>query len=235
MERLDPALLGTLMRTLSRLASLCALAFAALPATGAGQPGPAASQAAGSAPSRAAVAPGRQDALPAKRVAARADVPASTASASDAPATWWHDGERRRDLRIDPAQVADFRTARAGKSAPLRARSEAEKNASSLPAGMSPVFVDPGAPGQVRALPGGVIVTLKRPPAGNDAAQREADGRRQLAAAGLQPLRPIGPDARRWLVGSPAGMPALELANRLHDSGDFESAAPNWWQPRALK
>ncbi|ODT34671.1 MAG: hypothetical protein ABS55_10885 [Lautropia sp. SCN 70-15] len=64
---------------------------------------------------------------------------------------------------------------------------------------------------------------------------REAEGRRQIAAAGLHALRPIGPDARRWLVASPPGMPALELANRLQESGVFESASPNWWKPRALK
>ena len=34
---------------------------------------------------------------------------------------------------------------------------------------------------------------------------------------------------------TPPGMPALELANRLHASTDFESAEPNWWKPRALK
>ena len=38
-----------------------------------------------------------------------------------------------------------------------------------------------------------------------------------------------------WLVASPPGMASLALANQLHESGRFESAAPNWWRPRALK
>ena len=38
-----------------------------------------------------------------------------------------------------------------------------------------------------------------------------------------------------WLVGSEPGLPSLDLANRLYESGDFAVAAPNWWQPRALK
>lgn len=223
------------MKTTGRFATLCALGLASLPAPGAAQSGQAPSQAAGAAHSRATVAPGKQGTAPAKRGPTQADTRPAPVSAGDAPALWWHDGERRRELRIDPARVADFRAAPAGKSAAVRARSEAEKTAPARPAGLSPVFVDPDAPGNVRALPGGVIVALRQPPAGNDAATREAEARRQLAAAGVRALRSIGPDARRWLVASPPGMPALELANRLHDSGDFESAAPNWWQPRALK
>lgn len=209
----------------ARLAALCALALATLPA-------PAAAQA-HREPSPASAAPAKRAAHAARPGSAQRDERPAPVSA--APAVSWHDGERRRELRIDPGQVADFRAAPAGKSAALRARTESEKTVSAMPDGISPVFVDPAAPGQVRALPGGVIVTLRHPPAGNDALAREKAGRRQIAAAGLQALRPIGPDARRWLVASPAGLPALELANRLHASDDFESAQPNWWKPRALK
>lgn len=220
------------MNKLSRLASLCVIAFAALPAPGAAQAVPDASIAAGTARSKAATAPGKPGDLPSKRSHAKV----RSEAAADAPAVRWHDGERSREIRIDPARVADFRAPPpAGKSAVVRARSDAEKAAPGLPAGVSPVFVDPDAAGQIRALPGGVIVTLKQPPAGNDVAAREEQARRQLADAGIEPLRPIGPDARRWLVASPPGMPALELANRLQESGVFESASPNWWKPRALK
>lgn len=209
----------------ARLAALCALALATLPAPAAAQPH--------REPPPASAAPAKRAAQTARPGSAqRAERPAPV---SAAPTVSWHDGERRRELQVDPAQVADFRAAPAGKFAALRARTESEKTASALPDGISPVFVDPAAPSQVRALPGGVIVTLRHSPAGNDALAREAEGRRQIAAAGLHALRPIGPDARRWLVASPAGMPALELANRLHASSDFESATPNWWKPRALK
>lgn len=172
--------------------------------------------------------------------------------AGDVASHYWYDGDRRRELRLEPARVADFRPAAAdrraesasrgaaaGKAAartPLRATREIEKDASNgLPAGVSPVLTDAVSPSGLRALPGGIIVTLKLAPAGNDAVAREAQGRRQLVEAGLEPLRAIDPEARRWLVASPAGLKSLEQANSLHESGNFESAAPNWWQPRALK
>lgn len=81
--------------------------------------------------------------------------------------------------------------------------------------------------GSPRALPGGVIVRV-----------HESDRRNAydvLVDAGLHPVRAIDPEQRSWLVESPAGLESLELANRLHESGRFESASPNWWRPRALK
>jgi hypothetical protein len=89
---------------------------------------------------------------------------------------------------------------------------------------VSPVFRD--ASGRPRALPGGVIVSLKQPMADDQA-------RSALEAAGLVPLRRIG--ERMWLVDSPAGIAALELANRLQEEGRFGFAQPNWWQPKATK
>lgn len=170
------------------------------------------------------------------RAEARPEIAVSPDPDRKAPLLYWYDGEREHRVRIDPQRVADFRVPRlAGKPSVVRPRNEAEKSADALPAGLSPVFVDPDAPGRIRALPGGVIVTLKQAPAGNDAVEREDLARRRIAAAGVRPLRPIDPDSRCWLVESPPGMPSLELANRLHRSGDFESASPNWWQPRALK
>jgi hypothetical protein len=89
---------------------------------------------------------------------------------------------------------------------------------------VSPVFVD--ASGQPRALPGGVIVSLKQ-------GLREAQARAQLQAANLTPVRQIG--ERMWLVQAPVGIASLELANRLQASGQFEFVQPNWWQPRVTK
>ena len=91
-------------------------------------------------------------------------------------------------------------------------------------AAVSPVFVD--ASGRPRALPGGVIVSLKQ-------GLRESQAREQLQAAGLTPVRQIG--ERMWLVESPVGIASLELANRLHATGRFEFVQPNWWQPRSTK
>jgi hypothetical protein len=92
----------------------------------------------------------------------------------------------------------------------------------------SPLFFDnPSLNGTPRALPGGVLVELKTP-ADPDTA------RQQLQSDGLSPVRAIVAN-RIWLVASPPGLAALELANRLQQSGRYASAQPNWWQPRIPK
>jgi hypothetical protein len=151
--------------------------------------------------------------------------------AREAPAAWWYDRGVRRPLHVDRDWIADFadRPAAAAhpgrRASPLRQRDGVEKDSGALPPGASPVFRDAG--GAARALPGGVLVRLR------DADLRRA--RERLAAAGLTPVRANDPEGRTWLVESPPGLPALELANRLHESGEFESVEPNWWRPRALK
>ncbi|HEY0879568.1 MAG TPA: hypothetical protein VGE10_14060 [Zeimonas sp.] len=148
-------------------------------------------------------------------------------SAEDTGQRFWYDGERRRELHVDPGWVADFRGAKPN----LERRDEAATGTSRgekddrLAPGQSEVLRD--ETGEPRALPGGVIVRL-----------READigGAPQLfAALGLTPVRALDPQQRTWLVDSPAGLESLTLANELHESGRFESAVPNWWRPRALK
>lgn len=157
--------------------------------------------------------------------------PAASAgkAAPQAAQRYWYDGTRRRALRLDPAWIAEFgasaRQQPGSSRSPLKRSIGGDKALASLPPDASPVFRDEaGAP---RALAGGVIVRL-----------READvprARQRFADAGLVALRPIDPEGRSWLVASPPGLPALELANQLHESGSFESVAPNWWQPRTLK
>jgi|GEM_PF-6216954 len=39
----------------------------------------------------------------------------------------------------------------------------------------------------------------------------------------------------RWLVQSEPGMASLDLANALYESGQFQSASPNWFKQRATK
>lgn len=147
-------------------------------------------------------------------------------AAVDAPASqqhFWYDGGQRRTLRVDPAWVADFRGTK-----PDLARRAGEAGAEKSPtlaAGQSEVLRDEtGAP---RALPGGVIVRLREADRG--------DPQGAFADAGVTPVRALDPRQRTWLVEAPAGLESLALANRLHESGRFESATPNWWRPRALK
>lgn len=142
---------------------------------------------------------------------------------------YWYDGNQRRTVRIDPEWIADFRTkaadTRAAARTPLVRADGAEKAAALQDAGVSEVLRDDS--GSPRALPGGVIVRV-----------READlrnARERLEDEGLRPVRALDPEERYWLVEAPAGIESLELANRLHESGRFESASPNWWRPRTLK
>lgn len=138
---------------------------------------------------------------------------------------YWYDGAVRRSLFVDDSQHASFGAEKAAPSAVLKA-GPAVATAKSLDR-VSPVFRDhPG--GSERALPGGVIVRLRQPMAADQA-------RALLESQGLQPVRALGGSSTVWLVASDAGLGSLALANRLHESGLFESASPNWWQHRALK
>ncbi len=166
-----------------------------------------------------------------------------------APSHVVNEGGVERPLWIDTTRVADFDAAGGGRPA-VRAAAPGElignpnerPGAKSgvttppvTPAGgaadgaagantVSPILLD--ASGRARALPGGVIVSLKQ-------ALPDGQAREQLLAAGLEPLRRIG--ERMWLVQSPVGLPSLELANRLQAEGSFEFAQPNWWHPRTTK
>lgn len=155
---------------------------------------------------------------------------AGESSPNGAPRLYWYEDGEKRSLRIDPAWIADF-TSPATRPAPARPRTPlkrfigGEKALETLPGGSSPVFRDEN--GAARALAGGVVVRLRKADV--------PEARARLADAGLVPVRPLDPEGRNWLVDSAPGLPSLELANQLHESGRFESATPNWWRPRALK
>ncbi len=140
-----------------------------------------------------------------------------------APSHAWQDGGARRPLVLESGWRADFSGALSGKSVALRPASDgALKDVS--PSLQSPVFRDEG--GRLRALPGGVVVTLRE---GLD----EPAARAFLAAHETRATRRLG--ERAWLVESAAGLPSLELANRLAETGAFAAAQPNWWVERTLK
>jgi|GEM_PF-1071451 len=163
------------------------------------------------------------------------------------PSASWHDGKQTRGLWMDPAREAEFPSptslgpAQAGaaiagqgsgsagsRPAAAGATVRSKDLASPGQALRSPLFFDnPSLNGTPRALPGGVLVELKTP-ADPDSA------RLQLQSDGLSPVRAIVAN-RIWLVASPPGLAALELANRLQQSGRYASAQPNWWQPRIPK
>ncbi len=160
--------------------------------------------------------------------------PASTRKTTGRPSTsaYWYDGSRKRLLTIDPAQVADFGNGALAGAAPeitaagtLATKAKPEQH-------VSPLLRDASTGKLAGALPGGVLVRLNRA-----VDQQQADA---LAAAfGAHVDHPVGaPESGGyllWLFTAPAGLASLELANRIHESGQVHSAAPNWWKPRALK
>lgn len=131
---------------------------------------------------------------------------------------YYYDGGVKRALIVDPA-VGTEASKLAGKSA------GETRPVSNAPAG-SPVFRT-GTTGVAMALPGGVILTPK-------SGTNEAKLIESLRAKGLDIERPIG-GTGAYLLRSKEGMAALELANQLHESGEFESVSPNWWRERQKK
>lgn len=88
----------------------------------------------------------------------------------------------------------------------------------------SPVF---GEEGQLRALPGGVVVRLA--PALHGEKADEWFRVRQLSA------RPLSPLPGTYVVETPPGLAALELAKQLGTSPDVIQAEPNWWREYSLR
>ena len=160
---------------------------------------------------------------------------------------YWYDGARKRTIHLDPELIAQFdgeRTpAKAAPPAPgLEAAGEARGGVRFWKAGagsaedsisasakaarasggkFSPVFNNRGGRGR-RALPGGVIVTF-------DSAMSDEACAAWIAAKGLTVQRKLTQSRQIYVLDTPAGMKSLELANSLHESGEVESASPNWW------
>lgn len=152
---------------------------------------------------------------------------APAASATDAT-HYWYDGGRRRALRLDETLRADFAAGKAVPAGRMAPGGKALDATEPEAAAGTVVFRDLDSPAVRRALPGGVILTTHAP--------TDADTlQRRLAPHGLAVSRRLDADGTRWLVETPPGVAGLELANRLHESGDFASAEPNWWRERALK
>lgn len=155
------------------------------------------------------------------RPVVRKSQPTSAPAQADA---YWYDGSKRRELRTDREHFADF-TAERG-DAP-RGRPQVRKSFGAGPANLagksSPLFRAVGSPASApRALPGGIVVTLRT-------AGDTDHANRALAPFKMRVTRSIDPSGRRWYVATEPGIAALEQANRLHESGAFQSVAPDWW------
>jgi hypothetical protein len=154
------------------------------------------------------------------------DVTTKAAATTASAAHYWYDGAERKSVALDANRIVRF--AADGKTSILPKSLSQEKSVGQLSSETeSALFVENG---RRRALPGGLIVSLKQ-------ARDEQDGREQLLARGLVPVRMIQGDAqgRNWIVASPSGIESLTIANRLHESGVFASVAPNWWTELSKK
>jgi hypothetical protein len=145
----------------------------------------------------------------------------SRVAAKSVPTHVWHDGGVERALVRVPSLEADFSPVQAGAAGPIRPAGSAAAGAAAF---VSPVLRDDA--GRLRALPGGVLVVLRAP-------LDETAARALLARAGVEPAARLS--ATLWRVQGPVGLGSLELANRLHASGLFASAQPDWWVERTRK
>lgn len=157
------------------------------------------------------------DAVAAQKSASKA-VPVNT----NAPIYYWYDGNKKREIVIATDKVAVF----ADKAQIMDTAVATKSNVAGT--NTSEVFVDAKSGRMSRALPGGVLVRFK-----NVTSQAQADT--LLRPFGTRTVRAIGGSGKSWLVQSEPGMASLELANEIYESGQVQSASPNWFKQRATK
>lgn len=162
--------------------------------------------------------------------------------ASENSTLYWYDGDRKRMLSLDSDTLADFGSNPKEPATEPRmidqtttSQTKAQSGVNESTIGVSPMFKDASSGQYAGALPGGVMVRTLRP--------MNIDTVMGIARAfGSSVLRPIGSPTGAangahdfWLFEAAAGIATLELANRIHESGQVSSAAPNWWKPRQRK
>ncbi|MBV0881765.1 hypothetical protein KTQ42_21025 [Noviherbaspirillum sp. L7-7A] len=147
----------------------------------------------------------------------------------------WYDGGKPRQLQLDSTVVAEFGDRAEAGGEPLmrgngvRIWRQQDQAATRAAAGgaASPVFRDSQG-SAMRALPGNVIVRLDPSWSG----QQVDDWLRENRLSEVRRL-PIGGNV--LVLSSPPGLAALELANRLQQSGQVLSAQPEWWEQRSTR
>ena len=155
---------------------------------------------------------------------------------------YYYDGGERRALLLDDTLLAEFgQTPNAVKTALPDARAaKAKKGGVTIyrvpafavktvldaapQAAVSPVFREGGSPaGRLMALPGGVLVNFKA-----DWSAEQVDAWAAAKELAIDKKLDIG---QNWyVIKSPAGQAALDLANMIQQSGEVVSATPNWWK-----
>ncbi|SNS64456.1 hypothetical protein SAMN06265795_104263 [Noviherbaspirillum humi] len=143
----------------------------------------------------------------------------------------WYENGVPKKAWVDPEVVAEFGDREESVSRPYakydgvriwkkedqavtRAKSEGR---------VSPVLRD-SPDGPMRALPGNVVVQL-------DPKWSDADVNAWLAQNRLTEVRRLAFGKNILIVGAPPGLAALDLANRLQQSGTVVFSEPEWWMP----
>lgn len=165
-----------------------------------------------------------------------------------APATYYYDGGRKQQLWVNPDEIAEFGSTEATDSPVAKSvlpqatlmkavgttriwRVETPTTAKTLTqskavenAAFSPVFRSIAAASAPRmALPGNIFVTFKA-----DWTPAQIDD--WVRSRNLTVIEQLAYDPRTYVIKTEPGIAALELANELQQSGEVESATPNWWR-----
>ena len=120
---------------------------------------------------------------------------------------YWYDGDIRRVIQLETQPEKSTRQV---------AEHPGETAAASTSEG-EPAFREDG---QLKTLPGGVIVKFSPTWDSGQIAQWMSDW-------GFTDYRPLGA-SHTWIIATEAGLSSLELANRIHESGEVIYASPNW-------
>lgn len=184
--------------------------------------------------------------MPVKQAPAKGEM-AAPAPAAQGESVIWYEGGVAQNATIDPELIAEFggsktlgkqtkaveQNDRSGGKVTLWRISEGStptvvKSAKTTnPKGVySPVLRD--ASGQIRALPGGVIVRLNPNLSSQEAAA-------WLADQNLTVIRPLEIGKNTFVIRSEAGLASLELANTLQQTEGVVWAQPDWWQERVKR
>ena len=121
---------------------------------------------------------------------------------------YWYDGDVRRTIQLQ---------GQSGKSNNQTGPAVQGESGSKAGSEGAPVFREGG---ELKTLPGGVIVKFS---SAWTAGQVEA----WLSEWGFAEYRPLN-GRHTWMIESAGGLSALDLANRIHESGEVVYASPNW-------
>lgn len=164
----------------------------------------------------------------------------SAEAAPTGSTAYYYDDGARRPLTLEPGLIAEVGPGRAtavkaalpaaevvhasgGATVYKAAAADVAVALSTPKARLSPVYREgAGGLGQLKALPGGVLVSFKP-----DWSPEQVLA--FVTQRGLGLSQKLGLPGNWYLVTTAAGDASLRAANALQESGAVLSAAPNWW------